>query len=388
MRIKKSRKIRRVANQWLITVSPRSGAVEVPYGIFSKKEILVAANLLNDKPAAFMLYCYFAVNQGEYQFALSPAAIEEELGLSYRQYENARDKLKEMGYLVPRRGEKDSYDFVRVPLQYADVSLDDLEFPSHKEKWHQKRDGKEELQGSCAGEVCLGGPETYENELPEWPQSTTSHEGDLTLVSESGNQCISQSGDSTTLKRGDQTYLKEGRNIINSISNSTNNISGNQQGKRVEEMKKEIFEWEEKIRRDFGDLEDCNIYLLSIASRVKSRRYSEKDHIVLLEKYYNSLKLRYGIGESARHRMYQRACEATMPKIVIDRIKVQAILDRLVAEGRIPSQYGAWIQGWDEEQQVVKLTAYSEDLPLEVIRLQRHVLDGIPDWYWKNPKAG
>lgn len=386
MRIKK--KVRRVANQWLITVSPRSGAIEIPYGIISKKEMVVASNLLNDKTAAFKLYCNFAINQAEYSFALSPAAIEEELGLSYRQYENARDKLKETGYLVPRRGEKDSYDFVRVPLQYADVSLEDLEFPSHKEKWHQKRNSKEELQGSCAGEVCLGEPETYENELPERPQATTLHEGDLTIVPESGNQCISQSGDSTTLKRGEQTYLKEGRNIINSISNSTNIISGNQQGKCVEEMKKEIFEWEEKIRRDFGDLEDCNIDLLSIASRVKARRYSEKDHIVLLEKYYNSLTLRYGIGESARHRMYQRACEATMPKVVIDRIKVQDILDRLVAEGRIPSQYGAWIQGWDEEQQVVKLTAYSEDLPLEVIRLQRHVLDGIPDWYWKNPKAG
>ena len=381
MRIKK--KVRRVANQWLITVSPRSGEIEIPYGIISKKEMVVASNLLNDKTAAFKLYCNFAINQAEYSFALSPAAIEEELGLSYRQYENARDKLKETGYLVPRRGEKDSYDFVRVPLQYADVSLDDLEFPSHKEKWHQKRDGKEELQGSCAGELCLG-----ENELPERPQATTLHEGDLTLVPESGNQCISQSGDSPTLKRGEQTYLKEGRNIINSISNSTNNISGNQQGKNVEELRKEISEWVEKIRRDFGDLEDCNIGLLSIASRVKARRYSEKDHIVLLEKYYNSLTLRYGIGESARHRMYQRACEATMPKVVIDRIKVQAILDRLVAEGRIPSQYGAWIQGWDEEQQVVKLTAYSEDLPLEVIRLQRHVLDGIPDWYWNNPKAG
>ena len=205
----------------------------------------MASNLLNDKTAAFKLYCNFAINQAEYSFALSPAAIEEELGLSYRQYENARDKLKETGYLVPRRGEKDSYDFVRVPLQYADVSLEDLEFPSHKEKWHQKRNSKEELQGSCAGEVCLGEPETYENELPERPQATTLHEGDLTLVPESGNQCISQSGDSPTLKRGEQTYLKEGRNIINSISNGTNIISGNQQGKRVEEMKKEIFEWEE-----------------------------------------------------------------------------------------------------------------------------------------------
>ena len=386
MRIKK--KVRRVANQWLITVSPRSGAIEIPYGIISKKEMVVASNLLNDKTAAFKLYCNFAINQAEYSFALSPAAIEEELGLSYRQYENARDKLKEMGYLVPRRGEKDSYDFVRVPLQYADVSLDDLEFPSHKEKWHQKRDGKEELQGSCAGEVCLGEPETYENELPERPQSTTSHEGDLTLVPESGNQCISQSGDSPTLKRGEQTYLKEGRNIINSISNSTNNISGNQQGKNVEELRKEISEWVEKIRREFGGMAECEDAIFDAEFRAKVRRYTEEKHIALLEKCYNTLKQR--VEAEARHQrsMYRQACEATIPKDMIVGMKVRLILDKLVAEGRIPSRYGAWIQGWDEEQQIVKLTAYSEDLPLEVIRLQQHVLDGIPDWYWKKNKAG
>lgn len=386
MRIKK--KVRRVANQWLITVSPRSGAIEIPYGIISKKEMVVASNLLNDKTAAFKLYCNFAINQAEYSFALSPAAIEEELGLSYRQYENARDKLKEMGYLVPRRGEKDSYDFVRVPLQYADVSLDDLEFPSHKEKWHQKRDGKEELQGSCAGEVCLGEPETYENELPERPQSTTSHEDDLTLIPESGNQCISQSGDSPTLKRGEQTYLKEGRNIINSISNSINNISGNQQGKNVEELRKEISEWVERIRMEFGDLEECEEELLKAEWTARSKRYSEKKYILLLEKCFDTLKKRVENEARYQRSMYEQACEATIPKDMIVGMKVRLILDKLVAEGRIPSRYGAWIQGWDEEQQIVKLTAYSEDLPLEVVRSQRHILDGIPDRYWKKPKAG
>lgn len=386
MRIKK--KVRRVANQWLITVSPRSGEIEIPYGIISKKEMVVASNLLNDKTAAFKLYCNFAINQAEYSFALSPAAIEEELGLSYRQYENARDKLKETGYLVPRRGEKDSYDFVRVPLQYADVCLDDLEFPSHKEKWHQKRDCKEELQGSSTGEICLGEPEAYENELPEQPQSATSYEGGLISEPERGNQCVFQSGDLSTFKKGDQTYLKGGRNIINSISNSTNNISGNQQGKHIESMKKEISEWEEKIRKEFGDLEECEDALLEAEWRARAKRYSEKTHISLLEKCYNRLKMRVETESRYQRSVYQQACEGTIPKDSIVGMKVRLILDKLVAEGRIPSRYGAWIQGWDEEQQTVKLTAYSEDLPLEVVRSQRHVLDDIPDWYWKKQKAG
>ena len=348
----------------------------------------MAANLLNDKPAAFMLYCYFAVNQGEYQFALSPAWIEEELGLSYGQYEHARNKLKEVGYLIPKRGEKDSYDFVRVPLRYADITLDELEFLTHKEKWHQKRNTKVKSQESCAGEVCLVDPEAYENELPEQSQSALLGERDLRPEPESGSQCTPQRGDSSTLKRGDQTYLKEGRNIINSISNSTNNISGNQQEKHVEELRKEISEWVEKIRREFGGMAECEDAIFDAECRAKAKHYTEKKHIALLEKCYNTLKQR--VESEARHQrcMYEQACEATIPKDMIVGMKVRLILDKLVAEGRIPSQYGAWIQGWDEEQQVVKLTAYSEDLPLEVIRLQRHVLDGIPDRYWKKPKAG
>lgn len=348
----------------------------------------MAANLLNDKPAAFMLYCYFSVNQGEYQFALSPAWIEEELGLSYGQYEHARNKLKEVGYLIPRRGEKDSYDFVRVPLRYADITLDELEFLTHKEKWHQKRNTKVKSQESCAGEVCLDDPEVSENELPEQLQSALPGESTLLPEPESGSQRTPQRSDSSTLKRGDQTYLKGGRNIINSIRNSTNNISGNQQEKNVEELRKEISEWVERIRMEFGDLEECEEELLKAEWTARSKRYSEKKYILLLEKCFDTLKKRVENEARYQRSMYEQACEATIPKDYIVGMKVRLILDKLVAEGRIPSRYGAWIQGWDEEQQMVKLTAYSEDLPLEVIRLQRHVLDGIPDRYWKKPKAG
>ena len=133
---------------------------------------------------------------------------------------------------------------------------------------------------------------------------------------------------------------------------------------------------------------ECEDAIFDAECRAKAKHYTEKKHIALLEKCYNTLKQR--VESEARHQrcMYEQACEATIPKDMIVGMKVRLILDKLVAEGRIPSRYGAWIQGWDEEQQIVKLTAYSEDLPLEVIRLQRHVLDGIPDRYWKKPKAG
>lgn len=135
-------------------------------------------------------------------------------------------------------------------------------------------------------------------------------------------------------------------------------------------------------------MEECEDAIFDAECRAKAKHYKEEKHITLLEKCYNTLKQR--VEAEARHQrcMYEQACEATIPKDYIVGMKVRLILDKLVAEGRIPSRYGAWIQGWDEEQQMVKLTAYSEDLPLEVIRLQRHVLDGIPDRYWKKPKAG
>ena len=139
---------------------------------------------------------------------------------------------------------------------------------------------------------------------------------------------------------------------------------------------------------EFGDLEECEEELLKAEWTARSKRYSEKKYILLLEKCFDTLKKRVENEARYQRSMYEQACEATIPKDYIVGMKVRLILDKLVAGGRIPSRYGAWIQGWDEEQQMVKLTAYSEDLPLEVIRLQRHVLDGIPDRYWKKPKAG
>ena len=145
------------------TIPKESGK---PYSIFTKTEILIAGHLLNDGSVSFMLYCYFAMNMGNYCFALSPMWIESELGISNKQCIKAKDKLVENGYLVPKQGEKDSYLFVRIPVQYKNVSLDKIDIPTRRERWHQKNDIMQNKEDVDTHNLYLGNVEAAENEEP------------------------------------------------------------------------------------------------------------------------------------------------------------------------------------------------------------------------------
>ena len=62
---------------------------------------------------ALLLYMYLAANANNYELALSPAAIEAEIGMPRSTYKDQFRKLINYGYLVPRSGNK--YDFYETP---------------------------------------------------------------------------------------------------------------------------------------------------------------------------------------------------------------------------------------------------------------------------------
>lgn len=62
---------------------------------------------------ALRLYMYLAANANNFELALSPAAIEAEIGIPRSTYKDQFRKLINYGYLVPRSGNR--YDFYETP---------------------------------------------------------------------------------------------------------------------------------------------------------------------------------------------------------------------------------------------------------------------------------
>jgi len=63
---------------------------------------------------SFALYLYFAANADNYNLSFSPAAVFDEMGMAPS---TARDQFKNLiakGYIVPRAGEGNGYDFFEV----------------------------------------------------------------------------------------------------------------------------------------------------------------------------------------------------------------------------------------------------------------------------------
>lgn len=62
---------------------------------------------------AFRLYIYLAANADNYQLALSPAAIAENIGMARSTYHDQFMKLESLGYLVKSHGS--TYEFYERP---------------------------------------------------------------------------------------------------------------------------------------------------------------------------------------------------------------------------------------------------------------------------------
>lgn len=121
-------------NQKIIIVASEKHDSKNIYGSISRKAESIAARLLNDGTASFMLYVHFALNQDEHRFALSPKALHEELGISEKQYRRAIAKLEKAEYLVRSKSDSNIYTFYELPPQYQNgVSLD-LQDETHPQR--------------------------------------------------------------------------------------------------------------------------------------------------------------------------------------------------------------------------------------------------------------
>lgn len=69
------------------------------------------------RPFAFLLYLYLASNANNYTLALSPAAIQEAVGMPRNTYHDQFKILMSKGYLVER--DRNTFDFYEVPQPRA-----------------------------------------------------------------------------------------------------------------------------------------------------------------------------------------------------------------------------------------------------------------------------
>lgn len=65
------------------------------------------------RPHALLLYFYFAANKKNYKLALSPAAIQKEIGMPRSTYQDQFSILVNKGYLVHSHG--NTYEFYEKP---------------------------------------------------------------------------------------------------------------------------------------------------------------------------------------------------------------------------------------------------------------------------------
>lgn len=92
------------------------------YGTITRRAERIAARLLNDSLTAYLLYIHLALHQNNYVFAFSPAALQEELGISKDRCRAAFNKLVQRGFLVRKAAGNKDYIFYELPPQYEDIA--------------------------------------------------------------------------------------------------------------------------------------------------------------------------------------------------------------------------------------------------------------------------
>lgn len=347
-------------NQRIVSIVPRQGDVEYPYGTISRRECTVAARLLNDKTAAHILYFYFAINRDTFNFALSPTSINRTLGLTEKQYRRGIERLKETGYLVPRGDRSNVLYFYRIPLSYREAV---------------------DFEDECEAEPVPTVDEIKMSSLYGVEGNEAETEADTNAdanTAPAGIAVIPEEWAESTPVSIDHGTLTGERNIINSINNTSN----------TEEIasldnKEVLNDLIQSFRNRFGHLEKCDSELMGVDARARRRRYSIETHIQLLQKKYQQLEEHMEQARRLEIRKYERTVEATLPKDAYGYMVAKLTLQRAAKEYGVPIKYGAWIKGWNEELQRPDIYFAANMLPLEQVERQSHNIAGIPKWYWK-----
>jgi len=88
----------------------------------SKDNYTKAYRDMSGSSSALGLYVWLVGNQDKYRFALSPQAIENQLGMARSSYHGAINKLKDLGYIVEKE-DSNIYDFYEVTPGKTDRKL-------------------------------------------------------------------------------------------------------------------------------------------------------------------------------------------------------------------------------------------------------------------------
>ena len=83
------------------------------YGKCNVEATLLAAKELSDR--AFKLYIRMNLHQDKHTYALSPVAIQQDIGMTDKRYREAVKELIEKGYLVQQEKYKSLYIFFEYP---------------------------------------------------------------------------------------------------------------------------------------------------------------------------------------------------------------------------------------------------------------------------------
>ena len=85
---------------------------------------------------------------------------------------------------------------------------------------------------------------------------------------------------------------------------------------------------------------------------------------------------------------YDKAIQQTLPTDTIEQMKVKLIIKKYLNTNKmkIPEDYGLWIDGWNGEVQEPNIIISLFTQPYEIIKRQRHKIEGIPKEYYAKPK--
>ena len=113
-------------NQKIIQCIPEERRKGERFGSLSRKAEIVSARLLNDRTASHIVFLHFALHKNDYKFELSKQEVENQLGLSAKQYRKAISMLEKAGYLTKASPHSNIYYFKRIPDEYKDLDILDI----------------------------------------------------------------------------------------------------------------------------------------------------------------------------------------------------------------------------------------------------------------------
>lgn len=100
-------------NQKIVVTQKTASDKKHLFGVFNINATLSAAQKLTDR--AFKLYVRMNLHQDKHTYALSPAEIGTNTGMSNKRYRDAVNELIAKGYLVQNKGHRNMYTFLEHP---------------------------------------------------------------------------------------------------------------------------------------------------------------------------------------------------------------------------------------------------------------------------------